>query len=122
MSQMLKEIITLKFMPCHRKRERSLTINGWQFPVCYRCMFILIGYLFTPVFLVLPPVNSIISGIMMGILLTIPMIIDGYTQLKGLRISTNFLRIITGLTAGMGMSFIIVYAAKGLITLMFRLI
>ncbi|WP_097160072.1 DUF2085 domain-containing protein [Bacillus oleivorans] len=100
---MIRDIITLQFIPCHRKRERSLIIGNFHFPLCYRCMFILIGYFFVP-FLFWLEANI---PLYIGILLNLPMIIDGVTQAKKLRTSNNFLRSTTGLMAGLGQAIII---------------
>lgn len=100
---MFHDLLTLKFVPCHRRPDRSIFIKGKQFPVCARCMAILLGYLF-----VIPlMIFSIHIPLYIGILLNIPMVLDGYTQLKKWRTSNNTLRIITGLGSGLGMSIII---------------
>lgn len=112
-TNILKELFTLKFVPCHRKKSRSYVIAGKQFPLCARCTSILLGYLFTPILLIL---NLNIS-LLVGILLSIPMVIDGYTQLKGWRKSNNFLRTITGLLSGFGQSVIIVWMVNTIVSL-----
>lgn len=104
MKQTVLDVLTLQFMPCHRKRERSLVIKGKQFPVCFRCMSILLGYI-----AVIPLYNlSIEFPIYIAVLMNIPMLMDGYTQLKGWRESTNVLRTITGLMSGIGQAMFIV--------------
>lgn len=45
--------------------------------------------------------------ILFSMLLLIPTIIDGTTQLKGLRESNNYLRLFTGLIGGLGLGIII---------------
>ena len=107
MKELLIDMITLKFVPCHRKPERSLKIKGKQFPLCARCMSILIGYIAVIPFLF----YSFTFPIPLAILLNIPMIIDGYTQLKGWRKSNNGLRTITGLASGVGQAMFIVTSA-----------
>ncbi|MFP7486478.1 DUF2085 domain-containing protein [Priestia filamentosa] len=94
----------LEIVPCHRMKERSITIRGYTFPLCARCMSILIGYLFFPILLLVP---SLIP-LWIGVLLNIPMILDGWTQKQGYRKSNNTLRVITGLLCGLGQSIIIV--------------
>jgi len=42
-----------------------------------------------------------------GMILVIPALIDGYTQLRGWRMSNNGLRLVTGLLAGSGAGMII---------------
>ncbi|WP_390847350.1 DUF2085 domain-containing protein [Bacillus litorisediminis] len=100
---MFKDLLRLQFIPCHRKKERSLVIGNFQFPLCYRCMFILIGYLWIPILFW----YKIDIPLYIGMLLHIPMFVDGVTQAKKLRLSTNFLRITTGFLAGFGQAIII---------------
>ncbi|MGD8190699.1 DUF2085 domain-containing protein [Brevibacillus ginsengisoli] len=91
-------------IPCHRNPARSFFINGKQMPLCARCTAILLGYLMLPVFLfVYPSVPFYI-----GLLLQVPMLIDGYTQLRKWRESTNWLRALTGFLSGAGQSAIVV--------------
>ncbi|WP_285841842.1 DUF2085 domain-containing protein [Sutcliffiella horikoshii] len=108
MNEYVHAIITLRFFPCHRKKERSLIIRGRQFPMCFRCMSIMLGYLAVIPLLWMTADVSFFNMLVVGILLNIPMVIDGYTQLRGWRVSNNFLRSSTGLISGIGMSCIIV--------------
>lgn len=108
MLQFIKEIgmdiMTLRTFPCHRKRERSLIIKGKQFPVCFRCMFMLIGlFMVIPIvfFHFFPPLSV---GVMICVGFNIPLLIDGITQAKGLRESHNVLRSITGFLSGVGLA------------------
>lgn len=82
---------------CHQKPERSFFINGYQFPVCARCTGILLGYIASFVLL-----GRIEINYWMCILLLLPMAIDGLSQLKGKRESTQFLRVTTGFLGGIG--------------------
>ncbi|WP_394237085.1 DUF2085 domain-containing protein [Niallia oryzisoli] len=98
-------------VPCHRMKSRSLTIRGYTLPICARCTGILAGYLFFPILL--------IAGwnvpLWLGILLNFPMIIDGWTQKRKYRMSTNTLRLATGLVCGFGQSIIIVGVSQFII-------
>ncbi|WP_442638213.1 DUF2085 domain-containing protein [Rossellomorea marisflavi] len=67
-------------------------------PICARCLFILVGFLFLPLFLLSP------LPIYLGFILQVPMVLDGWTQLKGWRTSTNPIRSVTGLMSGIGLS------------------
>lgn len=108
MNEYVNAMITLRFFPCHRKKERSLVIGGRQFPMCFRCMSILLGYFAVgPLFWLAADVPFLMM-LVFGVLLNIPMVMDGYTQLRGWRVSNNFLRSFTGLISGIGMSCIIV--------------
>ncbi|TYS68267.1 DUF2085 domain-containing protein [Sutcliffiella horikoshii] len=108
MNDYIHAVMTLRFFPCHKRKDRSLVIGGRQFPMCYRCMSILLGYLAVVPLLWLAADVSFIKLLVVGVLLNIPMVADGYTQLRGWRVSNNFLRSLTGLISGIGMSCIIV--------------
>jgi len=89
----------LEFTFCHRKPERSFFWKGKQFPVCARCTGIHLGYLSTFLFLF----GILTMNWWIALLLTIPTLIDGFTQAYWNRESNNILRFITGLMAGIGM-------------------
>lgn len=67
-------------------------------PICARCLFMHIGLLLLPVFLFFP------LPLWLGICLQVPLLMDGLTQLKGWRTSTNTLRMVTGLISGAGLA------------------
>jgi uncharacterized membrane protein len=74
-------------------------------------MAILIGYFFIIPILAF----HIHTSLLLGILLNLPMVVDGYTQLKKWRKSNHTLRIITGLLSGIGQSMIVTSLAMFLI-------
>lgn len=88
----------LEFSFCHQLPERSFFLKGKQFPVCARCTGIHIGYLSFPIFLF----GFLNLSLWLSIIFILPTVIDGLTQAFFERESTNLLRFITGLTAGMG--------------------
>ncbi len=95
---------------CHRLPERSLKFKGYYFPVCARCTGIYIGYILSfIIFLICPDIKL---TLLYGELLIIPMFMDGYTQLLGLRESNNKLRLITGLFGGMGLMIITIFLSS----------
>lgn len=67
-------------------------------PICARCLAMLVGMATIPFFLFYP------LPLWLGILLQVPMLVDGLTQLKGWRKSTNTLRTVTGLLSGAGLA------------------
>lgn len=115
----VKEWITLSFMPCHRMQERSMILWGKQFPLCYRCMGILLGIIIgIPFASVLVQFLSVVHLLLGGILIS-TLLIDGFTQKWGWRQSTNPLRLLTGLLCGLGLSLVIVLSSKwGVIIIM----
>ncbi len=108
----LKWIVYL--VPCHRIESRSLTINGYTLPLCARCTGILAGYLFFPFLLLF----DLSFPLWLGILLNLPMVIDGWTQKRKLRMSNNSLRLSTGIVSGLGQSMIIVSASQSIISIL----
>lgn len=117
MNNHLKSILNLQFVPCHRMKSRSYVIFGRQFPICARCTSILLGYLTVPLLFYL----HVRLPLILGIAFNIPMVLDGYTQLKKLRTSNNFLRTMTGLLSGFGQAIIIVWFSKMLFDILIKL-
>ncbi|MFI8577441.1 DUF2085 domain-containing protein [Rossellomorea aquimaris] len=115
----MKGILTLSFMPCHRIRERSLVVRGKQFPLCFRCMGILVGILIGIPFIWLYfPLVTFVHLLYVGMLI-IPLLADGYTQKWKWRTSTNSIRLVTGLLCGIGLSIsIILFSKVGVRTIM----
>lgn len=77
---------------CHRKPERCLTFFGHKSLLCSRCTGISIGFF---VFVGLMFLHTPIP-MFAGIVLTLPMLADGFSQLLGIRQSNNALRLLTG--------------------------
>lgn len=90
----------MKNLICHRIPERSFFYKGRQFPVCARCTGVYMSILTVPIIRYLDfGANTLVLG---GIILAIPMAVDGLTQLFGLRKSNNHLRLVTGFIGGIG--------------------
>lgn len=107
----------VSFVPCHRRPDRSIHINGKPFPLCARCMSILLGYLFIPILFFLPfTIPWWIGG-----LCQIPMLVDGFTQYFQWRESTNFLRILTGGLSGFGLSIIVIWMSQWFVQIIMTL-
>jgi len=86
---------------CHSHASRCLYIRGYKFPLCARCTGIYLGLLsglLIELFFGLFPMKYLI----LYAVLIIPTTIDGITQLILERESTNYLRIVTGYPAGIG--------------------
>lgn len=104
----MKELIML--IPCHRLPERCIHVKGKPMPICARCFAMLLGYLFTPIAVF----AQIQVSIWIPIFLTIPLLIDGFTQKWKWRTSNNVVRVITGLMFGIGQSIFISTVVWGL--------
>ena len=88
----------VEFVACHRLPERSFAWRGRQFPVCARCTGILLGWAAYPFFLF----GLAALPLWLSLALNVPALVDGGTQAAGRRTSTNLLRLVTGLLAGLG--------------------
>lgn len=90
---------------CHGIPERCLIAWGTPMPICARCTAIYAGLaLVATSFRILPLLRERTARIILYAA-TIPMAIDGLTQLAQVRQSTNELRLITGLLAGLAFAF-----------------
>jgi uncharacterized membrane protein len=86
---------------CHGIPERCLYLWNVPMPICARCTAIYVGlFLSFAAFLILPSMREKVARMVLCVAL-VPMAIDGFTQLAHLRLSTNPLRIETGLLAGL---------------------
>lgn len=111
--EIISSIIFINFhLLCHQMPERSYFIFGNQMPVCVRCTGIYFGFLIGTI--IYPFIRGLktreIPHRWILILALLPLGIDGFTQLIGLRESTNDLRIITGMFFGMLTAFFIMPA------------
>jgi len=93
-------IYSLGDILCHQKEERSLFLNQNQMPFCSRCTAIWIGMAIGICIALFIKFELNMRFIALFFLFIVPLFIDGCGQLIGLWESTNFLRLITGLLAG----------------------
>ena len=83
---------------CHQIPERSFFIKGKQMPICARCTGLGIGYICAIAILFLV---GLLSFFWITLLL-LPMAIDGTGQLFSKWKSTNYRRLWTGISGGIG--------------------
>lgn len=105
------------FYLCHRMPERTFKIGERYFPVCSRCTGVLIGSFVYLVFIYLFSFYYTINLLITAIAITIPLILDGFTQLFGFRESNNILRFFTGLLGIFGLLIIVKYTAFALVSI-----
>ncbi|MDF1541793.1 MAG: DUF2085 domain-containing protein [Anaerosomatales bacterium] len=94
---------------CHQLPERSFFGGGLQAPVCARDAGIYIGFAIALAILSLmrrdrpsqPPTTAVNVVLALGV---IAMGIDGVTSYAGLRVTTNELRLLTGLMTGFALA------------------
>lgn len=97
---------------CHGKVERCLTLFGAPMPVCARCVGIYGGMLLGILaFWAVPLLREKVMR-NVAIAATVPLALDGLTQLTGLRESTNELRVATGVIAGLAFGLWILSAVE----------
>lgn len=90
--------IARKYWGCHQIPERSIFVCGYQFPVCSRCMGIMIGGILS----IILAVSGVLLSLWISCIIIFPMIIDGGIQYKFNVMSTNLRRILTGILFGVG--------------------
>lgn len=93
---------------CHQRPDRSFFFHGKQFPVCARCMGLLLGYAAGVVLAVLTKGN----GYKIWWVLVLPMLVDGVLQLVWNVESNNIRRVITGFLAGNGNNILFYFCAQ----------
>jgi uncharacterized membrane protein len=98
----LRRLSTAAFY-CHRIPERSFHVCGQQLPVCSRCCGLAVGYLVGLALVI----ATIEPRIWLPVLLTSPLVLDGFGQLNGLWVSNNPRRLVTGIACGIGLVFIV---------------
>lgn len=86
-------------MMCHGMPSRCLTVWNVPMPICARCTAIYAGLFAAALFFTFVHVRLAFAKVLL-IASAAAMALDGFTQLAGLRESTNPLRIATGLAVG----------------------
>ena len=103
---------------CHQMYDRSFSFKGYQFPLCARCTGIVLGEFISIV--------AILCGVRIGFLYAItlifPLAIDGGLQYIKLWKSNNLRRIITGLFAGFGLTYVYYYVVVSLVRIVVKAI
>jgi uncharacterized membrane protein len=98
-----KKTLSLALL-CHRKPERSFKFFGHQSLLCARCSGLFVGFF---MFLGLSLFNFS-APLIPALLMMCPMLIDGFTQLFGLRESNNPLRFMSGTLFTIGCLYLMV--------------
>jgi uncharacterized membrane protein len=97
---------------CHGKPERCLELFHVPMPICARCAAIYVGLLGgLALFRLIPRLREKTMR-MVAFAALVPLGLDGLTQLTGLRESTNELRIVTGVIAGLAFGLWILSAVE----------
>jgi uncharacterized membrane protein len=116
---------------CHQRPDRSFSLAGNQLPVCERCLAIELGMAaaFALAVLVAPRGGFVASlsaflperlrstaGVLaVGLLLMLPMVLDGGLQLVTTYVSATPQRVLTGFLYGIGQAGIVIGTAAWLV-------
>lgn len=92
---------------CHQHIERCISLGGHPMGLCSRCFSIYGAFFLCGLMLFFFREHFRCYSWKLAIFLCIPLVIDGATQLLGLRESTLLLRILTGCAFGFGLALII---------------
>ena len=94
---------------CHCRADRSFFWHGRQFPICARCTGELVGMVLAVVSLwfYVPP-------LWLTLVIMVPMVADGFIQLKTQYESNNVRRFLTGLPFGYSLVALPVLFTQGL--------
>lgn len=98
-----------QFPICHRLHHRTFNIWGHYLPVCARCTGLYTGAILFYTSSLFFFIEYSLKVISIAFIITFPLIIDGLTQYKGLRLSNNMYRLITGFLAGIGIALLITF-------------
>ena len=87
---------------CHQRPDRSFSFRGRQLPLCARCLGVLIGPLFAPIYFwhLSPRIALACISVFLA---------DASTQLVRLRESKNWLRLFSGAAFSASVLFLFIY-------------
>jgi len=96
-----------RYWGCHQIADRSFFVGEYQFPLCARCTGILIGIIFSLSLLIYDKTLINMFDVLEIIIIIIPLLLDGFTQLLTSYESNNEKRFLTGLMFGGGVCFLV---------------
>lgn len=102
MCPLAEDIFKFLHYICHQAPSRSLWIGNYTIAVCARCFTFCFASAITGIIIYYRSYLKI--KWLLGLLLIVPMVMDALTQWFELRASTNVLRILTGISGGIGFS------------------
>lgn len=91
---------------CHQISDRSFSYKGYQFPLCARCTGVVLGELLS----IITILCSVRIDFIYAVALVIPLAIDGGLQYIKIWHSNNVRRVITGIVAGFGLTYVYAYS------------
>ena len=90
---------------CHQMPDRSFSYKGYQFPLCARCT----GVVFGEVLSIVAILCAIKIDLIYAFVLVVPLAIDGGLQYIKILQSNNIRRVLTGVLAGFGLTYVYFY-------------
>jgi uncharacterized membrane protein len=118
----LDSIYIIGHYTCHQRNERSFFLKNNQLPICSRCLGIYIGMSFVFIIAILrnptgsffqslcklikgeknpdPACCDVVINVLLGVLLSAPMMCDGVLQIFTTYVSNNIIRFVTGVLFG----------------------
>ena len=90
---------------CHQMPDRSFSCKGYQFPLCARCTGVVFGELLS----IIAILCTIQIDVVFAFIFVLPLAIDGGLQYIKILQSNNIRRVITGILAGFGLTYIYYY-------------
>lgn len=90
---------------CHQRPDRSFSYKGYQFPVCARCTGVIIGEFIS----IIAILCTLKISLIYALVLVLPLAIDGGVQYINVWKSNNLRRVITGILAGFGLTYVYGY-------------
>lgn len=103
---------------CHQIPERSFFYKKYQFPICARCTGVIFGELITIILLLV----GIKINLLISVILLLIMGFDWFIQFIKLLASNNGRRLLTGISGGIGLTYIYYYIIIYVIELIINLI
>jgi len=91
---------SFSFCFCHRRKDRSISMFGYTFPLCARCTGLVFGLI--PA-LYLSSMRQPVIPLFLSLILVFPLILDGGLQYVGYRNSNNPTRLLTGIMFMIGL-------------------
>lgn len=93
---------------CHRKESRCIKIGSHRSFLCARCTGLGVGLGASFFLRLLRLAPSEYFPQWMGLLLVLPLMVDGFSQLLRIRESTNLMRLVSGVLFSLGMLTVLV--------------
>ena len=90
---------------CHQIPERSFYYKNYQYPVCARCTGVIIGEIITIILLL----SKFKISLLISFALLMAMGVDWFIQFAHILNSNNIRRLFTGISGGIGLTYIYYY-------------